>query len=578
MQSALLAWYAANGATCPGERPATRTRSSSARSCCSRPRSRGSSSATSRGSSAGRLRARPGRRDGGRRSARLGGARLQPARAEPAGTRRGAWSSAGWFPRRVEALERCRASARTRRARSRASRSAPKSRRVDANVRRVLQRALGTTDVAPPAGRASEWNAGAVRPRRDGLPGARPALRALPAGGRLPVARPALRAGAPPGPVRGLAPPGAAAAARRELRAGRAATATHDGASSTSLLARRPAWPSGRPRCTPERHDAPSTPRTLCAAWRARGRALPDARATSLADVGLRALRGGARRGRQARRSWSSRTPRAAARRRRRRSSPRWPRPTRCCLVRATTHAGEVDSFRKPLYAARAETGTRVAFGAHMDDACWSTRWRRTTARCASAAAAFADAARGRGAHARDDAGGHGLHVRRRRPRAGSVDDGVIDARRFANLPAGEIFIAPLEDAAPTASACRPLDRASTGWAWSTSRSGCAFERRAHRLRRGRPRSRRRPRARSRRPARAPTSSPSSASAPTSGRASRATSSPTRRCSARRTWRSATTPAQYGGDNHATIHVDGEHGRRHHRGRRGVVMTAGALA
>ena len=87
---------------------------------------------------------------------------------------------------------------------------------VDVNIGRVLERTGGVVR----AGRG----AGAVRPGRDGVPGARAALRRVPAGRGVPVARAHLRARPQAGAVRGLVPPaagGAAAAGRRVAAAGR---------------------------------------------------------------------------------------------------------------------------------------------------------------------------------------------------------------------------------------------------------------------------------------------------------------------------------------------------------------------
>ena len=62
--------------------------------------------------------------------------------------------------------------------------------------------------------------AGALRPRRDGLPRAHPALRGLPARRRLPLARAALRAAAQAVALRGLVPAAARAASLRAVAAG----------------------------------------------------------------------------------------------------------------------------------------------------------------------------------------------------------------------------------------------------------------------------------------------------------------------------------------------------------------------
>ena len=72
---------------------------------------------------------------------------------------------------------------------------------VDVNIRRV-QRRTGVR-VRP------RVRAGALRPRRDGLPGTHSALRRVSAGGALPLAGHARRARAPAGAARRLVPPAA---------------------------------------------------------------------------------------------------------------------------------------------------------------------------------------------------------------------------------------------------------------------------------------------------------------------------------------------------------------------------------
>jgi leucyl aminopeptidase (aminopeptidase T) len=107
-------------------------------------------------------------------------------------------------------------------------------------------------------------------------------------------------------------------------------------------------------------------------------------------------------------------------------------------------HDGEFSGFRKPLYARARETGTRVAFGGSMDRSILEHEMaadydavRELTANLAARLAGCA-------------------HVRVTTPggtdctfdvtgRAWKLDDGVLDAPgAFGNLPAGEIFIAPL--------------------------------------------------------------------------------------------------------------------------------------
>ena len=90
---------------------------------------------------------------------------------------------------------------------------------VDVNVRRVLERALGRTDLEPPPGRASDF----LQALFD--LGATVCVARVPRCDRCPVAagcpsrRPAVRARAPPGPLRGVAAAGPRPAARR-LRTG----------------------------------------------------------------------------------------------------------------------------------------------------------------------------------------------------------------------------------------------------------------------------------------------------------------------------------------------------------------------
>ena len=134
--------------------------------------------------------------------ARVAGARLQPARAEPASRRGGD--------------QRARVAGRP----DRAARRRRVHRRGDPQLRVRRRRAAGRHERAPRAGadRTSlrrAQRAGADGSRRDRLPRARPALRDLPARRRLPVARPPLRAASQAVALRGLVPPAARTGAAR---------------------------------------------------------------------------------------------------------------------------------------------------------------------------------------------------------------------------------------------------------------------------------------------------------------------------------------------------------------------------
>ena len=90
----------------------------------------------------------------------------------------------------------------------------------DTNARRVLERAFGNPDLAPPPGRAYEWNQALFDLGREVCIARTPALRRLPAGGGVPVAGHDVRATSAPVAVRGLVPaaPGAAPAGDRRGR------------------------------------------------------------------------------------------------------------------------------------------------------------------------------------------------------------------------------------------------------------------------------------------------------------------------------------------------------------------------
>ena len=161
----LLDWYADTDASCPGARPAIRTRSSSPRSCSSRRRSPASSLAGSPGSSAGR----PPRRSPPRPRARC----FDSGKASA--TTAGRSVCSGRRRRRRERLAGRPDRAAGRRALHRSGGRQLRLRKdgaaVDVNVRRVRER---TGRFLP------HVRAGADGSRRDGLRRPRPALRDCP--------------------------------------------------------------------------------------------------------------------------------------------------------------------------------------------------------------------------------------------------------------------------------------------------------------------------------------------------------------------------------------------------------------
>jgi leucyl aminopeptidase (aminopeptidase T) len=114
------------------------------------------------------------------------------------------------------------------------------------------------------------------------------------------------------------------------------------------------------------------------------------------------------------------------------------------CFWFASIHDPEFAGFRKPLYAAARASGTRVAFGGRMD----RSMLEHEMAADYGAVRELSDrlARRVRGA----------THIRVTTPggtdctfdvggRTWLVDDGVLDQPgAFGNLPAGEIYVAPL--------------------------------------------------------------------------------------------------------------------------------------
>src|SRR5262245_9108337 len=110
----------------------------------------------------------------------------------------------------------------------------------------------------------------------------------------------------------------------------------------------------------------------------------------------------------------------------------------------AHVYDGEFGAFRQPIYRRIKETGTRLAFGARMDQSILDTEmsadYREVRERSARLVQAIGDARRIRVT----SAGGTDctFDVTGRRWRG---DDGVIDEPgSFGNLPAGEVFVAPL--------------------------------------------------------------------------------------------------------------------------------------
>ncbi len=114
------------------------------------------------------------------------------------------------------------------------------------------------------------------------------------------------------------------------------------------------------------------------------------------------------------------------------------------CFWFANIHDPEFAGFRKPLYARAIAEGTRVAFGGRMDRSMLENEmaadYAAVRALSAGLAAKLAGAARVRvttpgGTDCSFDVTG----------REWKVDDGVLDRPgAFGNLPAGEVYVAPL--------------------------------------------------------------------------------------------------------------------------------------
>ncbi len=114
------------------------------------------------------------------------------------------------------------------------------------------------------------------------------------------------------------------------------------------------------------------------------------------------------------------------------------------CFWFMHVHDGEFAGFRKPLYVRALETGTRVAFGGHMDRSMLEHEMAADYGALRELTAALGERLAG------------ARHVRVTTPggtdctfdvtgREWKLDDGVLDQPgAFGNLPAGEAFVAPL--------------------------------------------------------------------------------------------------------------------------------------
>jgi leucyl aminopeptidase (aminopeptidase T) len=114
----------------------------------------------------------------------------------------------------------------------------------------------------------------------------------------------------------------------------------------------------------------------------------------------------------------------------------------------ANVYDGELAPFRLPIYRRLPETGTRLAYGARMDqsilDREMSADYGEVQERCARLVAAIDGAT-----HVRVTTSGGSDCTFDVTGREWKLDDGRVDRPgSFANLPAGEIFIAPLRTGA----------------------------------------------------------------------------------------------------------------------------------
>jgi hypothetical protein len=114
------------------------------------------------------------------------------------------------------------------------------------------------------------------------------------------------------------------------------------------------------------------------------------------------------------------------------------------CFWFTAIHDGEFGGFRKPLYGRALETGTRIAFGGRMDRSMLEHEMAADYGALHELTASLADRLTGSkrvrvttpaGTDCTFDVTG----------REWKLDDGVLDQPgAFGNLPAGEVFISPL--------------------------------------------------------------------------------------------------------------------------------------
>jgi leucyl aminopeptidase (aminopeptidase T) len=110
----------------------------------------------------------------------------------------------------------------------------------------------------------------------------------------------------------------------------------------------------------------------------------------------------------------------------------------------AHVHDGEFGAFRQPIYRHIKTTGTRLAFGARMDRTILETEMSADYAEVRERSARLAAALEGSSRIRVTTAGGTDCTFDVS-GRAWKVDDGTIDVPgSFGNLPAGEVFVAPL--------------------------------------------------------------------------------------------------------------------------------------
>ncbi len=107
-------------------------------------------------------------------------------------------------------------------------------------------------------------------------------------------------------------------------------------------------------------------------------------------------------------------------------------------------HDGEFEGFRKPLYGRARETGTRVAFGGRMDRSMLEFEMAADYAALRELTAKLGARLTGSSRVRVTTAGGTDCTFDVT-GREWKLDDGVLDQPgAFGNLPAGEVFVAPL--------------------------------------------------------------------------------------------------------------------------------------